>query len=268
MRLGNQPGLGDDYRLESSRAGGRQPRDEVNYHAYGTAVTATWVQWPFTAIFAALAVFSAMRLITTRYGDISRLTRPDSCDMSPYRSGERSLDVSRGVMSVGMVAMMVPRIDPLPRMCWQVLFGVAAAHIAVRLIKRSVRPGSPPCPDELCGHELHLVIGGLAMVYMLAAMPAGQAMAGGMDMTAMGSTGLALPVLTWAFIAYFLVFAVRLSARLAVPINTPLNAPLNTMVTAPAGAGGPRGVIISPHLLGCAEVVMGIGMSYMLMTML
>ncbi|MBV8542530.1 MAG: DUF5134 domain-containing protein [Pseudonocardiales bacterium] len=169
------------------------------------------------------------------------------------------MDVSRGVMSVGMVAMTVPWADPLPRLCWQVLFGVVAGHIAVRLIRRSTRPVPVPGSDRF-GQELHLVIGSLAMVYMLTAMPAGQAMTGSMEMAPMSSAGLALPPLTWAFIAYFLVFAVRLSARLTVPVNT--------IVTAPAGAGGPRGVVVSPHLLGSAEIVMGIGMSYVLMTML
>jgi hypothetical protein len=44
-----------------------------------------------------------------------------------------------------------------------------------------------------------------------------------------------------------------LSARLALPVNTLVPA---------------DGVVVSPHLLGSSEVVMGIGMSYMLMTML
>jgi len=208
-------------------------------------MTTPWAQWLFTAIFTALAIFSALRLLSTDEG----------------RSGGWGLDVARGVMSVGMVAMMVPRIDPLPRVYWQVIFGVAAAYIAIRLVRRSLRAApSAPGPAQPCGqHELHLVIGGVAMVYMLTAMPARQAMASGMDMTAMRPTGLVLPVLTWAFIGYFLVFAVRLGARLAVPV------PIGPV---PLGAGGPRGVVISPHLLGCAEVVMGIGMSYMLMTML
>ncbi|MGH3770945.1 MAG: DUF5134 domain-containing protein [Pseudonocardiaceae bacterium] len=214
---------------------------------------AVWVRWVFVAMFAALALICVARLIAA--------SREVSAGGG---TADRSVDVSRGVMSLGMIAMVVPWVDPLPRLYWQVLFGVAAGHIAVRLIRRSLRPTPVPCP-ELCGqHELHLMIGGLAMVYMLAAMPAGPAMAAGtsmtdrMDMAPMGSTGLALPALTWALIVYFLVFVVRLGARLAV----------HTIGTAPAGAGGPRGVVSSPHLLGSAEVVMGIGMSYMLLTML
>ncbi|MGH3427595.1 MAG: DUF5134 domain-containing protein [Mycobacteriales bacterium] len=220
---------------------------------------AAWVRWVFAAMFAALALFSVVRLLVAG--------RVASREPSGWDGGAgRSVDVSRGVMSLGMVAMLLPGVDPLPRLYWQVLFGAAAGHIAVRLIRRSMRPAPVSCPDLCDRHELHLMIGGLAMVYMLAAMPAGHVMAagtgmaGGMEMAGMGSTGLAIPALTWALIAYFLVFAVRLSARLTVPVNT--------IGTAPAGAGGPRGVVVSPHLLGSSEVVMGIGMSYMLMTML
>ncbi len=95
----------------------------------------------------------------------------------------------------------------------------------------------------------------------------------------MGSAGTALPALTWVFIAYFLVFVVRLGARLAIPSTTGAT---NTGATdteatdteatdteAIAALGsGTRGVVISPHLLGSSELVMAIGMSYMLLTML
>lgn len=74
------------------------------------------------------------------------------------------------------------------------------------------------------------------------------------------STG---PALTWVFIAYFLVFVVCLGARLAVPGNTLALAPAD-----PALGRGPRRVAISPPLLGSSEIVMALGMSYMLMTML
>jgi hypothetical protein len=223
---------------------------------------AAWVRWVFAAMFAALALFSVVRLLVASRVATSR-------DPSGWDSGAgRSVDVSRGVMSLGMVAMLLPEVDPLPRLYWQVLFVLTAGHIAVRLIRRSVRlvpvsvPGSGlgSGPDSGGHHELHLMIGGLAMVYMLAAMPAGHSMAqyaqGAqvMDMAQMGSTSFALSALTWAFIVYFLVFAVRLGARLAVP--------------GVALGGGPRGLVVSPHLLGSSEVIMGIGMSYMLMTML
>jgi hypothetical protein len=217
---------------------------------------AGWVQWVFAAMFAALTLVFVARLIT-----VGR-------DTSAGGGAEWSVDLARGVMSLGMVAMLIPWVDPLPPPSWQVLFGLSAGHIAFRLIRRNVRCAPAPVPgagrDE--HHELHLVIGGLAMVYMLTAMPARPAMAEhaeGMDMAAMGSTGSALPVLTWALVAYFLVFVVRLGARLATGAPTLASTPADAALR-----GGPRSVVASPHLLGSCEVVMGIGMSYMLMTML
>ncbi|MGH3765847.1 MAG: DUF5134 domain-containing protein [Pseudonocardiaceae bacterium] len=206
---------------------------------------AEWVRWVFAGMFAALTVFSVIRLLAGR---------PDAS--ASGGGDDRTVDVSRGVMSLGMVAMLVPSWDPLPRLGWQLVFGLAAGHIALRAIRRRARAAPASVRELGANHELHLVVGGLAMVYMFAVMPAGQQMMHGMDMTPMGSTGLTLPALTWALVAYFLVFVVRLGTRLALPVNTlPLNVP----------AGG---MVVSPHLLGSSEVVMGIGMSYMLMTML
>ena len=212
---------------------------------------AEWVRWLFAALFAALTLYYVARLCTA-----SRDT--------PAWGGaaHRDVDASRCVMSLGMVAMLVPLIDPLPRLYWQVAFGVAAGHMAVRLIRRQLR--SVPVPARHLGghHELHLVIGGVAMVYMLEMMPAEHAMAVGMAAT--DAAGVALPVLTWSFIAYFLVFVVRLGARLAMPANA---AETETLASAALG-GGTRGVVVSPHLLGSSELVMAVGMSYMLLTML
>jgi len=202
---------------------------------------AEWARWVFAGMFAALTVFYVVRLLTPRQ------------DASAHSSGDRTVDLSRGVMSLGMVAMLVPWLDPLPRLCWQVLFGLVAGHIAVRLIQRGARAARASRREPRTHHELHLVVGALAMVYMFAVMPVGQHMAHGMNMAGVGSTGLAVPALTWVLVAYFLVFVVRLSARLTLPGNT----------LTPGD-----GVVVSPHLLGSSEVVMGIGMSYMLMTML
>jgi hypothetical protein len=200
---------------------------------------AEWARWVFAGMFTVLTVFYVIRLIAPRR------------DVFAHSGGDRTVDVSRGVMSLGMVAMLVPWLDPLPRLCWQVVFGLVAGHIAMRLIRRGAARASR---RELgAHHELHLVIGALAMVYMFAVMPAGEHPAHSMDMAGVGSTGLAVPALTWVLVAYFLVFVVRLSTRLALPVNTLVPA---------------DGMVVSPHLLGSSEVIMGIGMSYMLMTML
>jgi hypothetical protein len=234
---------------------------------------AEWVHWVFAGVFAALTAFYLLRLFVSDRG-----------------SSVPGVDVARGLMSLGMVAMMVPRIDPLPRLCWLLVFGTVATYIGIRLIRRWLRTGElwPAKPSG--HHELHLLIGGVAMIYMFAAMPGWQDShdpgagvphdpgagvphdpgAGvphdpghGMDMAQMGLSGLALPVLTWVFVGYFLIFVVRLAARLAVPVNT-----LAGMAADAALPGEARGVVVSPHLLGSTEVVMGIGMSCMLLMML
>lgn len=213
---------------------------------------AEWVRWAFAAMFAALTVYYVIRLFVSDSG-----TSAGDGDRDP------GVEVSRAVMSSGMVVMLVPWIDPLPRLCWQLLFGLAAGYIAVRLIRRAL-PATVRAPAG--NHELHLLVGGVAMVYMFTLMPADvpHTMADHMDMGQAGIDGLALSLLTWTFIGYFVVFVVRLAARLAVPVNT-----LAGMAAGAAlSGGGPRGVVVSPHLLGSTEVVMGIGMSYMLLTML
>jgi Domain of unknown function (DUF5134) len=190
---------------------------------------AEWVSWVAAAMFAALSLFYVVRLVASA----------------------RSVDVSRAVTSLGMVAMLVPWLDPLPRLAWQVLFGLGAAHVAARLLKRSVV--EPVSHRESHGdrhHEIHLVIGALTMIYMFAVMPAGHSMEPGEPM---GPSDLAIPLLNWAFVAYFVVFVVRLGARLAAPATE-------------VEATSPRDLVLSPHLLGSSEVVMGIGMSYMLIT--
>jgi hypothetical protein len=206
---------------------------------------AEWARWVFAAMFTALTLFYLVRLcLPSQAGP-------------PRSAGETwSVDASRGVMSLGMVAMLVPWVDPLPP---------AAVHGGLRLIQRWMRPAADT------HHELHLAIGALAMVYMFMAVPDGHSSSSGMTgMTGMaGMAGMA-PAnftsswLTWAFVAYFLFFAVWLGRRLVTPCTAALAMP----ASAPFSGGGPRSMAVSPHLLGSTEVVMCIGMSYMLLAML
>jgi hypothetical protein len=209
---------------------------------------AVWVSWVFAAVFAGVALFFAVRLLASS-------TDPSSTDPSA--------DASHGVMSLGMAAMFWPWGNPVPALYWQVLFGIAAAWFTVRLLRRGARSATIPQSGPHRG-DLHHVLGSLAMVYMLAAVPAVHGVAHGMHMPGMSVPGIALPALAWALVGYFLVSAVWLSARLVEPVST--------VAASRAGAvlldGGPRGVITSPHLVGSCRVVMGIGMSYMLVTML
>lgn len=202
------------------------------------------------ALFAGLALFFVVRLLVFR-----RDSSGEGC------STDRGADASHGVMSLGMAAMFWPWGNPVPELYWQVLFSIIAAWFAVRLLQRAARPVTVPQADPDRAADLHHVLGSLAMIYMLAGVPAGHHMNHGMEMA---GPGIALPVLAWAFVGYFLVFAVWLGARLVTPVNT-------AAATATGAAlldDGPRGVAASPHLLGSSRIVMGIGMSYMLVTML
>ena len=232
-------------------------------------VGVVWVRWVFVAVFVGVAVLCVARLLARR-GD----------DSGSGCGTDRIADASHGVMSLGMAAMFLPWGNPVPALYWELVFGVIAGYFAVRMARRRMRPAAAREP----GTDLHHVVGSLAMVYMLAALPAGHTMTDhtmtdhtmtgysmtgmsmtGMDMTGMSSavSGIALPGLAWVLVVYFLVFAVRLGARLIDPVRTP--------APACAGAGparGPREVVSSPHLLGSCLIFMGIGMSYMLVTML
>ncbi len=203
-----------------------------------------WVSWGFAAVFAGVALFFAARLFASRSDASAHHMKSSGC------STDRGADMSHGVMSLAMATMFWPWGNPLPALYWQLLFSIVAAWFAVRLLRQGPRSA-----------DLHHVLGSLAMVYMLAAFPAGHHMSHGMDLPGLG---IALPALAWAFVAYFLVFVVWLGARLVQPAST--------RSTTSAGAvllgDGLRGVITSSHLLGSCRIFMGIGMSCMLMRML
>jgi hypothetical protein len=219
---------------------------------------AEWMSWIFAAVFAGVALFFAVRLLTSRRAAAGSGGSTDPSNTDP------SADASHGVMSLGMAAMFWPWGNPVPVLYWQVLFGMVAAWFAARLLRRGARSATIPQPGPGQGADLHHVLGSVAMVYMLAAVPAGRGLAHSTHMPGISGPGIALPALAWAFVGYFLVSTVWLGARLVEPVRT--------VAASCAGAvllgGGPRGVLTSSHLVGSCRVVMGIGMSYMLVTML
>ncbi|MGH3897403.1 MAG: DUF5134 domain-containing protein [Pseudonocardiaceae bacterium] len=232
-----------------------------------------WISWIFAVVFVGMALFFAVRLLTSRrdasWGGGS--TDPSNNDPSNNdpSNNDPSADASHGVMSLGMAAMLWPWGDPVPgkpvpALYWQVLFGMAAAWFAVRLLRSGARSATIPQPGSGRGADLHHVLGNLAMVYMLVAVPAGHGAAHRTHVPGISAPGIALPALAWALLAYFLVFAVWLGAQLVEPVSTVAA----TSAGAAAPGGRPHGVVTSPHLLGSSRVVMGIGMSYMLVTML
>ena len=214
------------------------------------AATAVWVSGICAALFAGLALLFAVRLLAFRQD-----TSGAGC------STDRAVDASHSVMCLGMGAMLWPWGSPVPALYWQVLFSIIAVWFAVRLLRRAAQSVVIQQPGTDRAADVHHLLGGLAMVYMLAGAPGGHHTAHGI---AMAGPGIALPGLAWAFVVYFLVFAVWLGARLVTPMHT-----VAATATGAALLGdGPRGVAASPHLLGSGRIIMGIGMSYMLVTML
>ncbi|MGH4007763.1 MAG: DUF5134 domain-containing protein, partial [Pseudonocardiaceae bacterium] len=155
-----------------------------------------WVSWAFAAVFAGVSLYFAVRLLASYRGAAGG---GDSAD--------HIADASHGVMGAGMAAMFWPWGTPMPALYWQVLFSMAAAWFAVRLLRRGLRSTMILQPD------LYHMLGNLTMVYMLAAVPAGHGAAHSTHIPGISAPGIALPALAWAFVAYFLVFAVWSGAR-------------------------------------------------------
>jgi hypothetical protein len=179
--------------------------------------------------------------------------------------GDGPAHASHLVLCAGMAVMVEPAMDPLPAPAWIALFGGVTLWFAVRILRRRALEG-----------ELHHVVGGAAMLYMVVAMPALPPMFGipaahdmadmaGMDMTGMHEmagmtavagvgTGLAVPVIAWVLAGYFAAHTVRLGTRL-------VSAP------AVAVAEGTAERNRSPRILGTCRILMSVGMGCLLVAM-
>jgi Domain of unknown function (DUF5134) len=200
------------------------------------------------------------------------------------------IDAGHVFMGVAMAGMLVPRLDPFREAGWEAIFGVAAAWFAGRAVREylGTRAGRrPPSHHAHHGHHphyLHHVLASGAMVYMLAyaagpvgatagaavadrAMPgmagAPQAAAGLLPLT----LGLALALIAGMMWAVDRVLASPGPVTSLGPIAS--GAPVAAAAAAALGnLVRPAGPPISPRLAACCEIVMGVTMSYMLITML
>jgi hypothetical protein len=197
-----------------------------------------WLRWTLTALFLAVAAYCVTRLARARH--VPAL----------YRGHHRATDVGHGMMSAGMAVMCSPVGGPVPVAGWQTVFLVTTAWFAGSWFRRQRHT---PEPIGWHGGNLHHAVAGLAMLYMLTAMPSG----GGHDhglaqpwVPAMHDAHLALPLVAWLFAGYFVLHATQLSPGLlrSVPVG---DTPLPTVLTA-------------PRLAASCQVFMALGMSYML----
>ncbi|MFJ1766876.1 DUF5134 domain-containing protein [Amycolatopsis sp. NPDC088138] len=207
-----------------------------------------------TASFALrLALGVVFLLLAVYYGGRWVLSRRDGPGAG---WGDGAAHASHLVLCAGMAVLVEPAMDPLPAPAWIALFGGFTAWFAVRILRRKALAG-----------ELHHVVGGAAMLYMVVAMPALPPMFGippahdmgdmagmsGMDMSGMHEmttvagvgTGLAVPIIAWVLAAYFAAHTVRLGA---------------TLVTA-------EGTNRSPRILGTCRILTSVGMGCLLVAM-
>ena len=193
------------------------------------------------------------------------------------------------LMGVAMAGMLEPGLSPVLGAIWRAVFAAAATWFAWQAIRaRRGRPGSP-----LCAHPAPHAVECAAMVYML--LPAGSRPSGrgpGMAMSGMnGGAAAGNPALTLVLALFLLGYILWTIDRLASPsraraIATAHGAaagrPPPVAVTASATArvsgtarpgsiadgGAPGRPALAPRLATGYKIAMGIGMGYMLVTML
>ena len=243
-----------------------------------------------------LADFLAAVMIATAAYCFSRLVAA----WRWQRRTDYDVDGVHILMGVAMAGMLVPRLNPFWDSGWEVIFGAAVAWFGWQTI-RGYR-GELAVGRRWVAHHLQHVVACAAMLYMfLAVAPGRTASAGsGMSMGAGSSTTfptLAL-LLTLALVGFVIWNADRFTSLAPVAALRAMTVPVGAMVApalaasaaagagteAPAGGtstqvamapgepGAPRSAQhrppISPRLAAACEIVMGLTMGYMLITML
>jgi hypothetical protein len=199
-----------------------------------------WFRWTLTLLFIAVGAYCVSRLAHARH--VPGL----------YRGCHRATDVGHGMMCAGMAVMCSPVGGPVPVAGWETVFLVSTSWFAGSWFReRQTRVAAEGIGWH--GGGLHHAIAGLAMFYMLAAMPRSGGHSHGMSapwVPAMNDVDLALPIIGWTFAAYFVVHAMVIGVRLLRP-------------AAPCDKRLP-GILTAPRLTVASQVFMALGMSYML----
>jgi hypothetical protein len=192
------------------------------------------------------------------------------------------------LMGVAMAGMLVPRLNPFWDSGWEVIFAAATAWFGVQTVRG--HRNELAVGRRWVAHHLQHVVACGAMLYMfLAVAPAKAGGSGsGMAMGGAGSTAtfptLAL-VLTLALVGYVIWNADRLTSLAPVAalraMAVPVSAVAAPALTTASSGGGPELSAgpdttrsaqarppVSPRLAAACEIVMGLTMGYMLITML
>jgi hypothetical protein len=190
------------------------------------------LRWALTALFLAVVAFCVVRLSRARH--VPAL----------YQGCHRATDAGHGMMSAGMAVMCSPVGGPVPVAGWQTVFLLITGWFAGAWLRRG-----HPEPIGWQGGGLHHAIAGLAMLYMLTAMPGDGHHMAAPWVPAMPNTERAVPLVAWLFAAYFAIHATVLAPRLLRPATGDDRLPAVLTACRPATA---------------CQVVMALGMTYML----
>jgi hypothetical protein len=123
------------------------------------------------------------------------------------RPTDLDVDLIHGVMGIGMAAMLVPSLSPVPNVTWAWVFGVAAAWFVWRIVAVFGSAGTSRIAEV---HYLPHFVMAVAMIYMGVAVsgPAKAGSGGGMAMGGSGSTAhfptgaLVLALLMLAYVVW------------------------------------------------------------------
>lgn len=146
---------------------------------------------------------------------------------------DRHEDLGQALMGIVMIAMFLSLLRLLPTVVWVVLFLGQAVAFGVPLFRASDR-------DRDTWQYVHHVMASLAMAYVV---------------LAVGPRMFAVEPLAAAFGMYFLGYAVVSALRTVTVVRL-----------APAGCAGVPALLATPKLVEACRTVMGVSMSYMLLS--
>jgi hypothetical protein len=192
-------------------------------------------------VFAFVGLGCAARWIAAEAG--RRLTG------APGAACARAAVSSHVLMAAGMAAMFAPVRTPVPPAWWAAMFGAQAVALVVVALRE--RRGDRR-QSVTAGHVLPTT----AMLMMFAVLPPEALSGGGENHAGHLTAGIpALVAVGWVVAGWFLGHAVRCGLRMIDPVELLVD-----------DRGGP--VLLGARAELPLKLLMGVGMSYMLMTML
>ena len=210
-----------------------------------------WARWVFAVLFAATGVFClAGMLVAWR--------APSATKMS---DGAAS-DTAHLLMALGMFVMFVPLATPIPPAYWAGVIGAHSVWLGFRLFRtfrNEARDGRSRLGKAHLGTH---IVAGAVMAYFFTTLPADGL--SGSDQAHLGhvvESNVVFTTVGWLAAMYFVGHAMRCGIRIVVPV--PVRArprghePIGGVSTCPA---------VQTDL--SLRLVMALGMSYMLLTML